>query len=148
MTPYAQLSTSNPNKFKRQVGVSKKDFEALYEKLRTYIDQEKAFNPLKKRGRKDSKLSLKDRLLLTLYYLRHYPTFINLGAVFGISESYCQKIYSRTARQLAKIEKLQGRKILLADPTATLILDVSEQPIERPVTGQKAFYSGKKTPHD
>jgi len=90
---------------------------------------------------------LEDRLLLTLYYLRHYPTLINLGAVFGISESYCHKIYSRTARLLAKIEKLQSRKTLL-DPTATVILAVSEQPIERPVTGQKAFYSGKKTPHD
>jgi len=148
MTPYAQLPTSAPDKFKRQVGLSKEEFDALHEKLRAYIDQQKALNPLKKRGRKDSKLRLEDRLLLTLYYLRHYPTLINLGAVFGISESYCHKVYSRTARLLAKIEKLQGRKTLLADPTATLILDVSEQPIERPVTGQKAFYSGKKTPHD
>ncbi len=35
-----------------------------------------------------------DRLLLTLYYLRHYPTFANLGDIFGISESYCCKIYN------------------------------------------------------
>jgi hypothetical protein len=45
-------------------------------------------------------------------------------------------------------EKLPNRKALLEDSTATLVIDVTEQPIERPVKGQKAFYSGKKTPHD
>jgi hypothetical protein len=90
---------------------------------------------------------LEDRLLLTLYYLRHYPTLINLAAVFGISESYCHKIYARTARLLAKVEKRPNRKALLQDPAATLAIDVSEQPIERPVKNQKAYYSGKKTPY-
>jgi hypothetical protein len=32
----------------------------------------------------------------------------------------------------------------LEDPAATLAIDVSEQPIERPVKNQKAYYSGKK----
>ena len=99
------------------------------------------------RGRKDSKLALEDRLLLTLYYLRHYPALINLATVFGISESYCHKVYAHTARLLAKVEKLPNRKALLENPSATWVIDVSEQPIERPVKNQKAYYSGKKTPH-
>ena len=45
---------------------------------------------------------------------------------------------------LAKVEKLPNRKALLEDPEATLVIDVSEQPIERPVKNQKAYYSGKK----
>jgi hypothetical protein len=50
---------------------------------------------------------------------------------------------------LTKVEKLPNRKALLQEPTATLAIDVSEQPIERrPVKNQKAYYSGKKTPHD
>jgi len=85
---------------------------------------------------------------MTLYYLRHYPTLINLAAVFGISESYCYKIYARTARVLAKVEKRPNRKALLQEPTTTMVIDVSEQPIERPVKNQKAYYSGKKTSHD
>ncbi|MGZ8175077.1 MULTISPECIES: transposase family protein [Methylobacter] len=79
--------------------------------------------------------------MLTLYYLRHYPTLINLAAVFGISESYCHKVYACTARMLAKVEKLPNRKALLEDPAATLAIDVSEQLIERPVKNQKAYYS-------
>jgi len=147
MTPYAQLPTDNPEKFLRTVGLSKEDFLHLNGKLADYLDEQKALNPLTRRGRKDSKLALEDRLLLTLYYLRHYPTLINLAAVFGISESYCHKVYARTARMLAKLEKLPNRKALLEDPAATLSIDVSEQPIERPVKNQKAYYSGKKTPH-
>ncbi|MGZ8952939.1 MAG: IS5/IS1182 family transposase, partial [Methylobacter sp.] len=61
-----------------------------------------------------------------------------------ISESYCHKVYARTARMLAKVEKLPNRKALLEYPAATLVIDVSEQPIERPVKNQKAYYSGKK----
>jgi hypothetical protein len=147
MTPYAQLPTNNSEEFMRTVGLSKEDFQHLNGKLADYLDEQKALNPLTRRGRKDSKLALEDRLLLTLYYLRHYPTLINLGAVFGISESYCYKVYARTARMLAKVKKLPNRKVLLEDPAATLVIDVSEQPIERPVKNQKAYYSEKKTPH-
>ncbi len=144
MTPYTQVSTSAPEEFIRTVGLSKEDFQHLNRKLADYLDEHHVLNPLSRRGRKDSKLALEDRLLMTLYDLRHYPTFINLGAVFGISESYCHKIYSRTARMLANVEKLPNRKVLLEDPEATLAIDVSEQPIERPVKNQKAYYSGKK----
>ena len=86
MTPYAQLPTNNPEEFMRTVGLSQEDFRHLSEKLSDYLERQKALKPLTRRGRKDSRLTLEDRLLLTLYYLRHYPTLINLGAVFGISE--------------------------------------------------------------
>src|SRR5665647_1399967 len=128
MTPYAQLPTHKPEEYIRIVGLSQEDFLHLNRKLADYLDEQKALKPLTRRGRKDSKLALEDRLLLTLYYLRHYPTLINLAAVFGISESYCHKVYARTARMLAKVEKLPNRKALLEDPVVTLAIDVSEQP--------------------
>ncbi len=144
MTPYAQLPRHKPEEFLRTVGLSPENFLHLHGKLAAYLDEQKVLNPLTRRGRKDSKLALEDRLLLTLYYLRHYPTLINLAAVFDISESYCQKIYTRTVRILIKIEKLPNRKALLEDLATTVVIDVSEQPIERPVKNQKAYFSGKK----
>jgi len=102
---------------------------------------------LKKRGLKNSELSLEERVLLTIYYLRHYPTFANLADVFEISESYCHKIYSRYAKNFVKVETLPNRKNLLKNPDDTLIIDVTEQAIERPVKGQKPYYSGKKKKH-
>ena len=110
MTPYAQLPAHKPEEFLRTVGLSPEDFQHPHGKLAAYLDEQKALNPLTRRGRKDSKLASEDRLLLTLYYLRHYPTLINLAAIFGISESYCHKVYARTARLLAKVEKLLNRR--------------------------------------
>jgi hypothetical protein len=147
MTPYARLPTHKPEEFLRTVGLSPEYFLPLHGKLAAYLDEQKALNPLTRRGRKDAKLALEDRLLLTLYYLRHYPTLINLAAIFGISESYCHKVYARTARLLTKVEKLPNRKALLDDSAATGGIDVSEPPIERPVKNKIAYYSGKNTPH-
>jgi hypothetical protein len=134
-------------KFQRLVGISQEKFTYMVNSLKTYQTELKKCNGLKRRGLNRSKVSLEDRLLLTLYYLRHYPTFENLAAIFKISESYCQKIYSKISRMLAKILKLPSRKALLEKGFKTLIIDVTEQRIERPLKGQKAFYSGKKHFH-
>ena len=48
---------------------------------------------------------------------------------------------------LAKILKLLSRNELLTKRLDTLIIDVSEQRIERSLKHQKAFYSGKKHYH-
>jgi len=141
---FNQLQIASPDEFKRLTGISKEDFEILYRKVADYIQLQKAIKPLRKRGVKPSKLLLEDCIILTLYYLRHYPTFANLANVFSISESYCHKIYTRYARMIAKVDKLPNRKTLINSPPETLIIDVSEQPIERPVKHQKEYYSGKK----
>ena len=144
MKPYNQICNYSPEKFKRETGISKKNFNGLFVKVSDFIRQEKERYPMHKRGKQSSKVSKKDRLLLTLYYLRHYPTFANLGDVFSISESYCNKLYHHYARILAQVEKLPSRKSLLDNPLETMIIDATEQPIERPVRHQKAYYSGKK----
>jgi len=86
MTPYANCPHTT---LKNSYGLSacrKKISGILTESWRLTWTNKKPSTPLTRRGRKDSKLALEDRLLLTLYYLRHYPTLINLAAVFGISE--------------------------------------------------------------
>ena len=92
-------------------------------------------------------MSLRDRILLTLYYLRHHPIFQNLADVFNISESCCYKIHKRYSGIVAKIAKSPNRKEPLDKSGDTLIIDVSEQLIERPVKHQKYYYSGKKKRH-
>lgn len=82
--------------------------------------------------------------MLTIYYLRHYPTFINLADVFDNRSSYCHKIYDQNSRTLVKVETLPNRQNLTLNPPETVIIDVLAQPIERPVKSQKAYYSGKK----
>lgn len=148
MKPYKPLIKISATKFKRATGLSKENFQKISTKVSRFIQRDKEYHPAKKRGRKHSAVSQNDRILLVLYYLRHYPTFENLADVFGISESYCHKIYTRYGKILAQVETLPNRKQLLADAPETLAIDVTEQPIERPVKGQRAYYSGKKKTHN
>jgi hypothetical protein len=146
MKPFASISTVPEKKFVRNVGLSKENFQQLHVKVIDFMNAEKRHNPLKKRGRK-STLAQEDRLLLTLYYQRHYPTFEVLGNIFDICESYCQKIYTRTVRIIAKVQTLPSNQEQLENTSMVLAIDATEQRIERPVKKQKQFFSGKKSYH-
>ena len=143
MKKFSEIYTVSPEEFLRTTGISKENFQYLFEQLQIYIAQAKEKNPMKKRGQKGNFL-LEDRLLLTLYYLRHYPTFLTLGQFFGISESYGNKIYHYISGILVKILHVPNRKKLMAADLETVIIDVCEQAVERPQKGQKNYYSGKK----
>ena len=68
-------------------------------------------NPNKLKGQKPS-IIIEDKVLLTLYYLRHYPTFIILGNNFNISESYANKIYHSILTILVQELHVPGSKEL------------------------------------
>ena len=68
----------------RQVGISETQFYFLLSKLEQAIEEYLKNYPIKRRGIKSKIMITEKQLLLTLTYLRHYPTFINLGEMFGI----------------------------------------------------------------
>ena len=76
--------------------------------------------------------------------IRHYPTFSNLGAMFEISESYANKIFHKTIDYLLKFIHPKKSGELSLDDVCTVVIDVAEQEIERPVKKQRSYYSGKK----
>ncbi|MGV6810547.1 MAG: transposase family protein [bacterium] len=104
MKPYQLLNQVTDAQFKRSTGLSKDDFQRLSTKVSRFIQQDKDANPVKKRGRKSSGVSQENRLLIVLYYLRHYPTFENLADVFSMSESYCYKLYIRYRKILGSVD--------------------------------------------
>ncbi len=144
MSVFEHARIQPPDDFLRDIGVSLKTFLMILEKVSAYIEAERERRPMKKRGLKAS-ITLADQLLLTFYYLRHYPTFARLGDQFGISESYTNKIYHRILNILLKVLKINNRKELMNSDLETILIDVTEQPIERPKRGQKTYFSGKKT---
>ena len=143
MKRYSSMNSLSPTEFKRTVGISKENFQELLEKLTNHLKEQKEIDPMKKRGKKGG-LVLGDRLLLTLYYLRNYTTFLILGQIFGISESYSNKIFHHISQLLVKLLHVSNRKALMDNDLDTIIIDVTEQPIERPEKQQKDYYSGKK----
>jgi hypothetical protein len=141
------LKACHGKRFRRRVGIRRRTFRQIYQQVRHYLELERQQNPLRRRGKKSAVLSLTEKLLLTFIYLRQYPTFEQLGAMFGISESYANKLFHQFLDILVKVERLPGHKALLESDLQAILIDVTEQPIERPMKKQRAYYSGKKKRH-
>jgi len=142
MSLYERYKMKKPAEFTRLVGINYGAFQIILEKLNLQIARFKAEKPIRQRGRKSS-LSIEDQLLLTLIYLRQYHTFLQLGEMFSISESYANKRYEFISSQLLKVLDVPNQKTLEKEDL-TVLMDVTEQPVERPVKQQKQYYSGKK----
>lgn len=134
-------------KFRRKVGIRRRTCRQLLKQVQDDITKQRQRHPLTSRGKKSRSVSLEEHLWLTLIYLRHYVTFDELGDRFGVSESYANKLYHRYLDILVKVLRLPGRKALLDEGLQAILLDVTEQPIERPTHRQRQFYSGKKKRH-
>ncbi len=143
MLTFDDVRCQQPKEFLRNFGISLESFLFLVDKINEFFIEEKKTNPMKQRGPKPT-ICLEDRFLLTLVYLRNYSTFSQVGMQFGIHESYANKIFHRISHVLVKVLKMEKRIDLFRDDLEAIVIDVTEQPIERPKKGQKAYYSGKK----
>lgn len=143
MSVFEKYKMKRPAEFTRLVGVNFGTFQIILNKLENEISRYKQQKPMRQRGLKSS-LTIADQLLLTLIYLRQYHTFLQLGEMFSISESYAQKRYSFISKRLMKALDLPNDKDLTGE-NLKLVADVTEQEIERPLKEQKSYYSGKKS---
>lgn len=145
MKRFETLRNRPPRKFVRAVGIPLDQFLIVRDKIVAGILAEQDAQPMKKRGKKPVILTVEDKLLFTLTYLRHYPTFEQLGDQFGICESYAHKVYQQYLDRLVKVCHVPGKKALLDQGIGAILVDVTEQPMERPTQHQGDWYSGKKT---
>src|SRR5262249_53157825 len=130
MGKYEQLKELPKKQFRRLTGVQQGTFEKMVAVL---LDaQQKRY---RKAGRKSS-LSLEDKLLMALEYLREYRTYFHLGHSYGLSESACYRACRWVEDVLIKCGEfsLPGKKELLKSDMAyeIILIDASESPIERP----------------
>lgn len=143
---FGQIKDNSEAEFVRKVGMTLAKFEVLLDLVKAKIAEEIAENLMKQRGLKSS-ISIENQLLLALYYIRDYPTQLKLGDTFGVCESYTCKIYNKMAKYMISVLKLPAKTSLKKEGLKQVIVDVSEQPIERPVVDQKDFFTGKKKRH-
>jgi IS5 family transposase len=120
-------------------------------------------------GRKH-KYDLRDRLLMTLFWLKAYTTYELLGFFYDLNKTNIEDnlnlildtLVSMTSfnfeRPKAERQKLSSvQEIMDAFPDVRLIIDAKEQRVERPQNKkdkdgnvqdrQKPYYSGKKKAH-
>jgi hypothetical protein len=107
-------------------------------------------------------LNERDHLLLTIVWLRVYPTHDVLGYLFGVSDSTVSRLIQRVLPVLEQAGrdtmrmpdpgKKRRRSLddLLRDtPELAVVIDSFEQRVQRPRDRDEAdgYYSGKKKPH-
>jgi hypothetical protein len=127
---YEQIKLLEDEKFRRLTGVKK----ATFEKMRLILAE--AEIKKKARGGRKSKLSIEDRLLMALEYIREYRTYFHVSQSYGLSESTAYDIIKWIEDTLIRHPDfaLPGRKALLKSDMEyeVVLIDATETQIERP----------------
>jgi DDE superfamily endonuclease/Helix-turn-helix of DDE superfamily endonuclease len=170
MLTYAALSLT-PKIFPALTGMTRVEFDRLAEDFAAARDRSRAASTRTKRGQPRQRaagagspatLDLPTRLLMTLLWLRVYPTYEVLGWLFGLEKSNAWENVQATLavletladfpfeRPAAERAKLGTKEAVFdAFPEVKVIIDGKEQAFRRPRgwEEQKPFYSGKKKRH-
>lgn len=156
--------------FRSLTGLSVQEFDQLADEIlpqlaasdRQRLNQERPQRQRSLGGGRNSSLSMTDRLLLTVVWLRKYPNHETLGYLFGVSDStagrYIHQVLpvleaaGRATMRLPDPGRKRGRTLdgLLADmPELAVVVDTFEQAVRRPQSRAEAdtYYSGKKRRH-
>lgn len=127
---YAVLKNSDADDFKRATGVSDFVFFTLLQAYQNYHPR-----PVMGRPRR---LCVEDELLLALMYWREYRTHFHIAQTYQVSEATARRIIRQVEDAVIQdpLLHLSGKKrLLLASSTpteSTVIVDVTECPVERP----------------
>lgn len=135
----------NPKTFQRLFGITPQEFEIIVKKAEPKW-HERVISGYKRPGR-DYKLDLSDMILMLFLYYGSYVTQIFVGYMFGIDDSRVCRIIQRLEPILASVMAMSKCKKLSKEEVENLIIDATEQSIERPKKRQKPYYSGKKKRH-
>ena len=137
-----RIENLKDSEYQELFGVKKRTFIKLLEIL------EKAYEELHKRGGKPPKLSVLDKLLITLCYYREYRTMQHIAFDYGVVKSAICDAIHWVESVLIKQEEfhLPGKKKLLeSNQTIEIVLiDVTEHEIERPKRGRKNGIPAKR----
>lgn len=176
MITYDKLA-ARPSAFQSLLGLRVEDFETLYPLFEEAWWRSHSQQPLTKRTKAPRKramgagrryaLSLRDRLVIALVWLRIYPTYEALGFFFDKEKSNARANveetldvllglaefgFERPSKERKKLHSVAA--VMEAFPDVALIIDAKEQRVQRPSgkdkdgnSNQKPFYSGKKKAH-
>src|SRR5262245_10000502 len=164
----ARLDTlrTHPAVFRHLTGLTVAVFDALAAEVVPAVEaahRQTLDRPDRQRaigGGDDFDLSMADQVLLTVIWLRQYPTNEVLGFLFGVSDSTASRARSRCLPALEKagrdtmrmpdpgVGRRKRLPTLLKDtPGLAAVVDSFEQRTQRPKRRQRAYYSGKEKAH-
>lgn len=127
---FENLKNISESQFRRVAGVKRQTFDKMVEIVSGAEKIKKA------KGGRPNNLSVENRVLMTLEYLREYRTYLHIAASYGLSESntFENIRWIEDVLVQSKEFKLPGRKALTKSDTEyqVILIDATESPIERP----------------
>ena len=139
---FENLINLSGSQFRRITGVKRKTFDKMVEIV------EAADKIKKAKGGRPNRLSIENRILMTLEYLREYRTYLHIAASYGISESNTFENIRWIENVLIKSKEfsLPGKKALLKSDHdfEVVLVDATESPIERPKKKTASILLGQK----
>ena len=142
MKKYRKIKKLEGTEFRRLTGVKPETFLEMVEIL------QQAETIRMSRGGKPHRLTIEDRLLMALEYLREYRTYFHLGKSYDLSESACYRSCRWVEDTLIKSARfsLPGKKALLKSDVEfeVVLIDAAESPIERPKKKNSSQEANKK----
>lgn len=161
-----EVLSQNPTVFRALTGLTVTAFQALLPELLAAFQvahRARLDRPNRQRavgGGDAFDLDPADQFLLTLVWLRRYPTQEVLGFLFGVSDSTAKRAVDRCLPLLeasgqdtmrlpdpGRGQRKDLPTLLKETPALAVVIDTFEQPIQRPTKRQKRYYSGKKKRH-
>lgn len=144
---HAQVKQLSSSDFRRLTGIQPSTFDAMLELLEAAEVKRKENQ--RHRGGRRPKLSMGDKLLLTLEYLREYRTQFHIGQNYGVSESSAGVIIRWVEDTLIQSGdfSLPGKRALLTDEIEyhVVAVDATESPIERPKKSKNTSIQEKRS---
>ena len=138
--------SKKPHIFLRLTGVSVEKFLEIVQSVQP-IWESKIESKKKKHGRTGNLKNFEDKLLALLLYYRTYITHEFIGYLVGLDNSNVCRLFKRLEPLMAKKIVVKKDRTLTQDEIIKILIDVTEQPTQRPKKKQKKFYSGKKKRH-
>jgi len=139
---FEQIEEELAENFRRLTGIKRDTFDVMVEIL------EEAEAKHKASGGRPNNLTIPNRLLMTLEYLREYRTYFHISRNYNLSESACYRNIRWVEDTLIKdgTFSLPGKKELLKSDVEheVVLIDATESPIERPKKNKSTFILGKR----
>ena len=139
---YKNLPRLDNESFRRLTGIKRTTFKRMISILKKAESEQKSL------GGKPNHLSMENRLLMSLEYLREYRTYFHVSCSYGISESACYRNIRWIENTLIKHPDfaLPGRKALIKSEMEyeLVLIDATESPIERPKKSKGDTIQGRK----
>lgn len=139
---FNNLKALSEEQFRRVTGVKRATFNKMVE-IVTEAEKKK-----KTRGGRPNNLSIENRILMTLEYLREYRTYLHIGTSYGLAESNAYQNIRWIEDVLIKSKefRLPGKKALQKSDMEfeIILIDATETPIERPKKSSADFTRARK----